>query len=290
MISIIITSFKEPKTIGRAIQQVLKNKIKEDYELIISAPDKETLDAAAIYAKKYKQIRIIQDKGKGKPAALNLIIPQTKGDILVLTDGDVYMDEKAIQPMLDKLKNPKIGAVSGHPVSIDSRKNKFGYWSHLLAEMVHIWRKKAKFISCSGYLYAVKKKYLERLPENILSDDAYNSHIIKNKGVSIDYSPESLVYIKYPNTFSDWMKQKKRSAGGYNQIKYFFNEKNIDRSLTKESLGIIDVLKYPQNLKEIIWTIELIFARVYLWVYIFIDINFRKKSFEKIWVRIESTK
>lgn len=290
MISIVITAFKEPRTIGKAIEQVLKNKINQDFELIISAPDKETLEVAREYLRRDARIKLLQDKGKGKPAALNLIMEKAKGDILVLTDGDVYMNENAIQPLLDKLKDKTVGAVSGHPIPTNPKSEKYGFWAHLLTEMVHIWRKKAKFISCSGYLYAIRKKLLEKLPEDTLSDDAYNSHIIKNKGYRIDYSENSLVNVKYPDNFSDWIKQKKRSAGGYNQIKYFFKEKNIDRSLTKESAGIFQVLAYPKSLREFFWTAELVFARLYLWFLIFLDINFRKKSFDKVWVRIESTK
>lgn len=290
MISIIITAYKEPKTIGRAIEQVLKNKIKEKFELIVTAPDKETLDAARKYSSRDKRIKLLKDQGKGKPAALNMIFKKAKGDILVLTDGDVYMSNNAIQPLLDKLKNPQIGAVSGHSLPTNSKSSKLGYWAHLLTEMVHIWRKKSKFISCSGYLYAIRKKLFQKMPEDTLSDDAYNSHIVKNKGYSIDYSENSIVHVKYPDNFSDWIKQKKRSAGGYNQIKYIFKEKNIDRSLTKESAGIFQVLRYPKNLKEFFWTIELVFARIYLWLIIFWDINIKKKEFKKIWVRIESTK
>jgi cellulose synthase/poly-beta-1,6-N-acetylglucosamine synthase-like glycosyltransferase len=128
------------------------------------------------------------------------------------------------------------------------------------------------------------------MPEDTLSDDAYNSHLVKNKGYRIDYSENSLVFIKYPSSFSDWIKQKKRSAGGYNQIKYIFKEKHIDRSLTKESAGIFQVLKYPKTPREFLWTIELVFARIYLWMLIFWDINIKKKEFSKVWVRIESTK
>ncbi len=290
MISVIITAYKEPRTIGKAIEQVLNNNIKQNYEILVSAPDEETLEVAGKYARKNKKIRLIQDKGKGKPAALNNLLKKARGDILVLTDGDVYMSDKAIQPLLEKLKDPKVGAASGHPIPLNSRKTKLGYWSHLLTEMVHLWRKKAKFISCSGYLYAIRKKLLQKMPEDTLSDDAYNSHIVKNKGYKIEYSEKSYVYIKYPDNFSDWIKQKKRSAGGYNQIRYIFKEKNIDRSFTKESAGIFQVLRYPKTFREFLWTIELVFARIYLWLLIFWDINIKKKEFSKIWVRIESTK
>jgi biofilm PGA synthesis N-glycosyltransferase PgaC len=290
MITVIITAFKEPKTIGKAINQVLKNKIRDKYEILVLAPDAETLNEAKNYAKKHRQIKVIKDKGEGKPSALNLAFTKAKGNILILSDGDVYMDEKAIQPLLDKLKDSKVGAVSGHPISVDSRSTKLGYWSHLLTDMVDSWRKKSKFISCSGYLYAARKKLLKPLPKETLSDDAYNSHIIAEQGYKIEYSTTSFVYIKYPSTFSDWIKQKKRSAGGYNQLKYLLKNKSTDRTLLKESGGIFQVLKYPKNLKEFFWTLQLIVARIYLWALIFWDINVKKKDFKKVWVRIESTK
>jgi len=290
VISIIITSFKEPKTIGRAIEAILYNKIKDNFELIISAPDKETLAVASAYAKKNKKIRLLKDSGKGKPAALNLILKKAKGEILVLTDGDVYIDKNAIQPLLDKLKDQRVGAVSGHPLSLNSRKTKLGYWSHLLTDMVNLWRKKGKFVSCSGYLYAARKKLLKPLPQETLSDDAYNSYIIAEQGYAIAYASNSFVYIKYPTTFSDWIKQKKRSGGGYNQLEYLLKNKSTDRTLIKESSGIFQVLNYPKTFIEFIWTLELILARAYLWTLIFWDINIKKKDFKKIWVRVESTK
>ena len=106
----------------------------------------------------------------------------------------------------------------------------------------------------------------------------------------LHFVKSSLVYIKYPTNFSDWIKQKKRSAGGYNQLKYLLKHKTNDRTLLKESAGILAVLKYPKNIKELFWTFQLIFARIYLWALIFIDINILKKDFKKVWVRIESTK
>jgi glycosyltransferase involved in cell wall biosynthesis len=56
MISIIITAFKEPKTIGKCIEAIINQDIKEDYELILSAPDKETQDIAKTYQKQNKNL------------------------------------------------------------------------------------------------------------------------------------------------------------------------------------------------------------------------------------------
>lgn len=294
MISIVITGYKEPKTIGKAIEQILKNKIKDNFELIVAAPDKETLDAARVYLKKNKRIKILKDEGKGKPAALNQVFKKAKGDIIIMTDADVHLSTKAITYILDMFKDPKVGAVTGRPRSLSPRDEMLGFWSHLLTDVAHDIRdkriKEGKMIVCSGYLYAIRRGIIKSVPDEALSEDAVISHMIYDRGYKILYAPEAEVYVKYPTNFSDWIKQKKRSAGGYNQLAYMARSKERMRSFSKESSGIFRVLSYPKTIKEFFYTFSLIFARIYLWLLIFWDINIKKKNLKKIWVRVESTK
>lgn len=291
MISIIITAFKEPKTIGKAIESIEKQKLPE-HETLVVAPDEETLHIARSMSNQYKKIKIIKDKGKGKPAALNLAVKKAKGGILILTDGDVYLESNSIKNLLEFFKDKKMGAVTGRPISLNSKKEKYGFWAFLLTEIAHQRRKKAyenkKRFFCSGYLFAIRKKLFPKLPEDLLSEDGYISHKVYESGYMIGYSPNSKVYVKYPNNFSDWIKQKKRSAGGYNQIKMRFGIEI--RSFRKESMGGFQLIRYCSNIKEIVWLIELFVARIYLWLLIYRDINFNKKSHKELWQRVESTK
>lgn len=291
MISIIITSYKEPNTIGKAIGSVLKNNLR-DYEILVTAPDKETLDTAKKYSNKNKKIRLIKDFGKGKPAALNLAVSKARGEILVLTDGDVYIGKNSISLLLKRFNNKKIGAVSGNPVSLNSKKNMFGFWSYILTNIANERRKKAiklgKRFFCSGYLFAIRKKLFPILLEELLSEDGFISHKVYEQGFKIDYSEKSEVYVKYPTNLKDWIIQKKRSVGGYNQIQKLINIEI--RSFKKESIGAFGLLKYVSNFKEILWMISLFLIRIYLWILIYKEINFQKKSHKNIWKRVESTK
>lgn len=291
MISIVITAFKEPRTIGRAIDAAASSKVGKN-EIIVAAPDKETLDAAMKLKKKYPQLRTIQDRGKGKPAALNLVVKKAKGEILILTDGDVYVSKGAFENMLKIMEDKNIGAVSGNPVSIDARNNRLGYWAYVLSSVANDVRKSAlkngKRFFCSGYLFAIRKKLFPKLPEELLSEDGYISQNVYDKGFQIGYSEQSRVFIKYPSTFEDWIKQKKRSAGGYNQIKNLTGK--TMRSFTWESSGALKLFRYVKSPRDLIWLFELFVARVYLWFVIYRDINVKKKSQKEIWVRVESTK
>jgi len=292
MISIVITSFREPKTIGKAIESFIFQDIKEKYELIVVAPDEKTLDVARKYAKKHKQIKIFKDPGKGKPAALNLAVSKAKGDILVLTDGDVYVDKNALNLMVEKFKNKEIGAVSGNPVSLNPKNDRYGFWAFVLTNVANEIRienqKKDSKIICSGYLFAIRKELFPRLPENLLSEDGYISEIIYEKGYKIEYAPDAKVYVKYPTNFSDWIKQKKRSAGGYNQIGKILGKQM--RSFSSESSGAFRLFKYVSGIRQLIWLFELLIARFYLWILIYLDISIKNKTQKELWQRVESTK
>jgi len=290
MISIIITTREEPKTIGKAIESILKNNLK-NFEILVTAPDDETLEAARAF-KKHKNIKIFRDKGKGKSAALNLAVSKAKGEILILTDGDVYVGENSLALLLEPFKDKKIGAVSGNPISINSKNNMLGFWAYLLTKIADKRRLRAiktkKRFFCSGYLFAIRKKLFPKLPENLLSEDGFTSHSVHKEKYKITYSSEAKVYVKYPTNFKDWIKQKKRSVGGYSQIKKI---SGIEiRSFKQESLGGLELFKFTFNFKEKIWLLTLFLARVYLWLVIYRDINFRKKSHKEMWLRVESTK
>lgn len=295
MISIIITAFKEANTIGKAIDSFLEQDIKEDYEILVACPDEETKKVVMDYANVNPKIKHIQDPGKGKPTALNICFKEAKGDKIIMTDGDVYVSSDSVNYLINKLNSESVGAVTGRPISVNSRKNFFGYVSHLLTDVgAHNTRlkysKQKKFFTVSGYLFAMKKLFTE-IPVDALSDDAVMSHIIKNLGYRIEYEPKALVFVKFPTNFKDWINQKKRSAGGFNQLKRFFPQDKTMRSFKEEiKEGWYKPFVYPKNIKEYSWTVLLYFLRIYLWILIYRDLNLKKKSFKQIWVRVESTK
>lgn len=223
-ISFLITAYKEPKTLSKQLQTILYqlSRMNAPWEILVCAPDPKTQRVVLEYQKINPCVKLIRDRGIGKPAALNLAFKEALGDIWILTDGDVLVDKKAIWEILKPLKNPKIGGVTGRPVSINSRHNMFGYWSHFLTQMAHQTRLKrierGEQIDCSGYLYAIRGNLVKKIPENTLADDALISALVAKQGYKITYTPKAKVYVQYPDNFRDWIKQKKRSTGGLLQI------------------------------------------------------------------------
>lgn len=288
MVSIILTSFREPKTIGKAVTAFLNQTNSEIIkEIIIVAPDIETLNAAKLSGGKSRKIKIIKDPGKGKPTALNLAISKTKSTLLVLSDGDVYVDKDAVNNLI-KSFGKNIGAVSGRVIQLNEENGIFGYWAKISAEAMHDLRKK-KIDFCTGYLYAIRKKYYAKIPSEILADDAYISKNIIKMGQKILYNPKAIVYVRYPGNLIDWIRQKKRTAGKFYQLSKYFNI-NKERELISEVKSGLSSIRLIKSPKHIFYLSFLGLMRSYIWVRVFFDFRLKRRKFEKVWLRPISTK
>ncbi|KUK77566.1 MAG: bi-functional transferase/deacetylase [candidate division WS6 bacterium 34_10] len=312
MLSVIITSFKEPKTIGKCIESIVDAKysgISKPFEVLQVSPDKETLRAGKITAKKLglsgSEYRQIEDPCKGKPFALKMALEKAKGDIIILTDGDTYFDKNAVKELLKPFKNKKIGGVSGRPVASDSKDSQMGYYGNLLADSAHHRRSTVmkpvqngnyyisdkEFFPMSGYIMAIRNMKFN-IPKDVLSDDAYISYVLRNRGYEIGYAPKARCFVKYPKSLKDYFKQKVRSIGGFIQLEQYgiFKRDKQSRSFLIELKYFLYVLKYPNNIKQMFWSILFFPIRLWTWIRIFWERRVVKKDFKKTWVRVESTK
>lgn len=294
-VSIILTSYNEPELIPKAISQIAKNKV-ENLQLLAVAPDEKTRDEGKKEILKHTDIKsfeVIKDAGIGKPNAINEAIPFANGEIIIFTDGDMYISDDAIPHLLKGFSDEKVAGVSGHPVSIDNRNTFWGFTSHLFCYGAHTIRARPSRAwpevapsPMSGYLYAIKMTNaiakLFPLPAEIRAEDAYISKKIAEMGYKINYAPNALAYVKFPKNISDWIKQKKRSLGGNIQIK---NQRSIFEDLQNALMPI----KFASKPKEYLYLIGIYLLRLYLWILIYIQ-HSRKDYSSGRWEQIKSSK
>jgi len=181
-IFVILTSYREAHTIGKAVEQILlpNSDLWGTLRLIVVAPDQQTLSKAKEVCQKYAYAgyTLLQDEGKGKALALNTAVSHIQTnykvdqekDVLIFTDGDMYVGEGAIRELIKAFQTvqqqglvnhshevvggqgfkeghieqaqAKLGGIGGHPVSLDDRATQFGYYSHLFCEAAHTKRLK----------------------------------------------------------------------------------------------------------------------------------------------------
>ena len=290
MISIIITSYKEPRTVGKAVEAVLASKFKEKREVIVAAPDAET----AKVIKTYKQVAYFKDPGKGKSYALNQLFKKAKGDILVLTDGDVFFDTNTIAKLIAQFKDKKVGCVTGRPVATNKKTTMLGYFSHLLVDAgAHAIRgkldKEGKFIEGSAYVLAMRNE-VKHIPTDV-AEDAIIPYLLWKKGYKVKYAPKAKVYVKFPETVKDFIKQKVRTAKAHSKLEQYAPDFPRVKGFWNEiKFGTVRALAYPRNIKEFFWTLFLFPLRLYIWIRVGIDTRVKQKEYTDAWDRVESTK
>lgn len=292
-VSVLITAYREAATVGQAIDAFLAQ-LPEGGEILVICPDPETTAVVDDYAARYPAVRHIADPQQGKPVALNRGLHAAQGDLLVMSDGDVTVADDALALLLAPFDDPAVGATTGRPVSVNPRETLFGYWSNLLTDSAHVVRlgrdRQGEFLLCSGYLFAVQRELAEPVPADALAEDAVLSHRIAERGYRIRYTPEARVFVKYPTTYRDWLRQKVRSAGGYAQD-YVRRSPVQMRSARLEIVeGTRLALRYPRSLREFAWTLLLFAARLHLWFLVYVNVRVLRRPLTALWQRVESTK
>ncbi len=299
MIHIIITSFNEPKSTLRAVRAFLYQDVKEKFQIIVVDPFPEVKD---FLKKEIKDSRVgfFLDPGEGKSYALNLlfekIYSKNTNDIIILTDGDVYVSKNTVQEIVDAFKDKEIGCVTGKPVSIDSKDKKYGFWAHVAFAGIDKTRRKLSnkkaFFECSGYLFAIKNGVIASFPLET-SEDSIIPYLFWKKGYKIKYVDKAEVYVKNPENWKDWLAQKVRNIKAHENLNKIAPDLPRTKSLFNEiKEGAFFALALPRSPKQALWLAELYFARLYLYIKAFKELR-KKSTYADGWrgeATIETTK
>jgi len=265
MISLIVTAYEDPKSTKESMKILLNQKnFHEKFELIAACPDEPTKKVIMDYQKKYPEIikYVKQEYGSGKNRLMNKIIKIAKGDILVWTDGNKFLEENSIELILKPFKDPKVGAAGGRPTAINDRKTMLGYWSHLLtnaSDKVRQMRsEKGGLVEQCANLLAVRKGIINEIPLDV-AEDAIISYMVYEKGYKNVYVKEARVLVLFPRNFKDWVKQKVRSIKAHEALNKYVTKKDVKmKSFSNEIFyGIYLSLSFPKYLNEFYWTLLL---------------------------------
>lgn len=290
MIYIIITAYKEPKSTLKAVKAFLNQKVKEKFKIIVVDPFQETEEFLKKNIKN-KNVEFILDPGEGKPYALNMIFDllysENKDDIIIFTDGDVYVSEDTLSEIIKAFKNKDVGVITGKPITTNPRNSKYGYWSKVSYDGIDNVRKKLdknkQFMQCSGYLFAIRNGLVKETYPDV-PEDCVIPYLVWKKGYRVAYVPKAEVYIQYPNNWADWLKQRVRTIKAHENLNKLVQDMPRTKSLWNEiKKGLLFTLTHPRNFKESYWLSQLYFAKLYIYFKSFRDAKSKETAFDPAW-------
>jgi cellulose synthase/poly-beta-1,6-N-acetylglucosamine synthase-like glycosyltransferase len=287
VISLCISSKDEGHLLGQCMDAWLAQDWPETCE-IVPVVSGSSIPVAREWAARYEQVKpIYEEVPRGKPAALNQFFKLARGDKLILTDGDVMPSGNVVGPLLRVLADPKVGAVSGRPLSANPIDNMLGWWQYVLCDMIHKRRQSAGWFA-SGYLCALRAGIVKEIPLESLADDAIISMLVRKVGYRTAYAPDAKVIVRYPTNFGDWVRQKRRTLAGYWQASAWFG--HIERTAGSEARGLPELLGYVSGPKHLVWLAALAVARLWAWMLAWWDVRVAKRGLMEIWQPVTSTK
>ncbi len=211
--TVVIPAFNSEETIGKCLNSVLRQKEPGSFEVIVV--DDGSTDKTAEIVKKFRKVRLIQQKNSGPATARNNGVKQARGDVIVFTDDDCIAEQGWLKEMLTPFKDKSVSGVQGAYASM--QKEFMARFSQMEIEYRYEKMKKQKFIDFIGSYSAAyrKKDFLEvngfdSRFKIASGEDPDFSFKLAEKGKKLVFNPKAVVFHKHPV-----------SPAGYFRTKFF---------------------------------------------------------------------
>jgi cellulose synthase/poly-beta-1,6-N-acetylglucosamine synthase-like glycosyltransferase len=227
-ISLIVPTKNEELVIKRCLEGILNlDYPKDKLEVVVVDGNSSdgTFQICSEYSKNHPSLikLLTEKKSKGKPAALNLALSVTTGEIVGLFDADSLPKQDALNRVVSYFNDKKIVAIQGRTTSLNEKSNAL---TRVIAIEEKAWfqlllsgRDKLQlFIPLNGSCQFVKRSVLMDVggwDENSLTEDVELAVRLVEKNYTIKYAPDVCSGQETPNRLSSLFEQRMRWYRGY---------------------------------------------------------------------------
>jgi len=297
-----ICAYNEADNIGRLLENLVSQRFPSRYEMgeiivVSSGSTDETVDIVRRMSERDERIKLIVEKERhGKARALNKIIRFADGDLLFVISADTYPAIGALAKIADVMKGA-VGGACGRTIPINSGGNM------VESSAKFLWRLHNKVLleetklgilnHLGGDMWAIRRGIIEKIPEEVINDDAYIGVTLKKNGWQVVHVPQAEAFNLVPETVREYIDQRERIVAGHRQVE--------DATGTyPTTIGAI-LFKKPFFLLRILFgEVRNLGIRDYpkLWAGFFLEVvarifaslNYRNRASYLKWKRIHTTK
>lgn len=241
-VSVIIVTYNNQETIEENLKSVLNQSYpKEKLEIIYidSSKDKTT----KILKNYSQQMHYFYQPKKGIPAARNLGIKKSSGEIIAFTDGDCFPRSNWVYTMVKELmKSPSIGAVGGSLPGCKPKSDLEKFLANFISNHQSNLSGEKPYFSTANI--AFQKNILKKIKffdERLISgEDADICWRLVSAGYHLVYCPQAIVYYKDRDNIWDLTSQCFRDGRGWAKLEEKYCLKtNRAYEMVKRNLAII---------------------------------------------------
>lgn len=246
-VTIGIPTFNEEKNILNLLR-CLEQDFSKDYkitEVIISDDSSDnTPELVSNYIKNSSlNIKLEHhDSRRGAAAAWNEIFKKSTGDILVLYDADILLEENCTQELVSTIREGAgLCASNPKPVPIKGLVNNASVF--ISSWLRSIRKNRLSKYTTMGRALAIRSNLAEKIsvPHHIIAIDLYLQCKVLEYGSYVVYNDNAVVYFSPAKSMSDFASQIIRAVSGYKQIHRY--ARRFELNLPKKIL----ILEAMQN-------------------------------------------
>ena len=213
-VSVIIACHNEEKNIEKKVRELLGQIARSniDKHEIIVVNDGSTDNSLNILQSLEKEgiVKLINiESRKGKPNAINEGVAASQYPVLIFSDVRQTMSDGAIETLLSRFEDADVGAVSSQ-LELEGETSPARAWMNRLKLKES---NKGSTTGVCGALYAVKKEYLEELPEDTILDDLVIAMYVMKNRKRVIHEPKAIVYDVPFDEFYSGRRQGRITAG-----------------------------------------------------------------------------
>jgi cellulose synthase/poly-beta-1,6-N-acetylglucosamine synthase-like glycosyltransferase len=176
----------------------------------------------------YPALKVIIFKERtGKPAIINDLSSRSTGEILIITDANVFPEKNSIRKLVRNFSDSSVGLTDSSLINTGVKSDGISLpeaaYLNLETKLKNIeGRLWGTMMGPFGGFYAVRKSSYEPNPDNILADDFRICMNVIRKGEKAISDTASVVYEDVSNKLTDEFNRKVRiSAGNFQNLKHF---------------------------------------------------------------------
>jgi cellulose synthase/poly-beta-1,6-N-acetylglucosamine synthase-like glycosyltransferase len=224
-VSVVIVAHNEAQRLPAKIASILASDDQHLIREIVIASDGSTDDTASVLATLNEpRVKLVElPERRGKPTALNAVVPNCASEIVVLTDARQNLDRRAVAELAASFADARVGVVSGELVlksegeSTTAALGISAYWRY------EKWIRdcEARFRSvpgATGALYAVRRSLFRPIPPQTILDDVVIPMQAIASGARCVFEPAAIAFDQPSASMAQESIRKRRTIAGAAQL------------------------------------------------------------------------
>jgi biofilm PGA synthesis N-glycosyltransferase PgaC len=224
-VSVVIPVRNGAPYIRRKLDSVLRLDYPREKLEILVVSDGSTDDTDTLVGQyESRGVRLLRVPHGGKPAALNAGIPQTRNEIILLTDIRQELEEASLRRLLSCFADPSVGVVSGELLirQGDNRAeaNIGLYWRF------ETWIRNRlsdldSMLGATGPFYAIRRELVTPMRPDTLLDDVFLPLGAFFRGYRLVVEPSAKAYDDPTSLATEFRRKVRTLAGNYQMMQFY---------------------------------------------------------------------